>query len=46
MDWWFDLSECVDELSLTLFEMKKLRLGCSSDVSFVREAEMQSAGSI
>ena len=27
------------------FEMKKLSLGCSSDVSFVRGAEMQSAGS-
>ena len=27
------------------FEMKKLRLCCSSDISFVRGAEMQSAGS-
>ena len=27
------------------FEMKKLRLGCSSDVSFVRGTEMQSAAS-
>ena len=45
VDWWFDFSECVDELPLTVFWDEKLSLGCSSDVSFVRGAEMQSAGS-
>ena len=46
MDWWFDFSEHVDGLSLALFEMKKLRFSCLSDIlGFVRGAELQPAAS-